>query len=208
MPKRKPPSASGATHDATNTSLLELRTLAAGAERRRTETGIPRVAMVQGAIAEHELSAVYEPMVNLILQGSKSMTVGDRTLHYDPATYFVMSIDLPAVGAVRAAASGEPYLAVSLTLEPAIVASLLTDLDDADPGRDEPSGFSVAAITPELMDAWVRFSFASCKGRTAACCAPSRRPTARWHESTWRSAGSEATSPSLSGSRRWQNESP
>lgn len=136
--------------------LTELRALAAGAERRRTETGIPRVAMVQGAIPEHELAAVYEPMVNLILQGSKSMTVGDRTLHYDPATYFVMSIDLPAVGDVRPAASGEPYLAVSLTLDPAIVASLLADLHESAEGRADVPGFSVAAVTPELMDAWVR----------------------------------------------------
>jgi hypothetical protein len=34
--------------------------------------------MVQGEIPEHELAAVYDPMINLILQGSKSMTVGDR----------------------------------------------------------------------------------------------------------------------------------
>ncbi|MBA4361575.1 MAG: AraC family transcriptional regulator, partial [Pseudomonas sp.] len=81
--------------------LHELRTLAARAENRRTETGIPRVAMVQGAIPEHQLAAVYEPMINLILQGSKTITVGDRTLRYDPATYFVMSIELPAVGSVH-----------------------------------------------------------------------------------------------------------
>lgn len=69
--------------------LNELRSLAANAENRRTETGIPRVAMVKGKIPEHMLAAVYDPMINLILQGSKSMTVGDRTLRYDPATYFV-----------------------------------------------------------------------------------------------------------------------
>lgn len=111
-----------------NNQLNELRTLAAWAENRRTETGIPRVAMVQGAIPEHLLAAVYEPMINLILTGSKSMTVGDRTLRYDPATYFVMSIELPAVGQVHPAATGEPYLAVSLTLDPAVVANLLADL--------------------------------------------------------------------------------
>ncbi|OYQ26124.1 AraC family transcriptional regulator [Pseudomonas mandelii] len=138
--------------------LHELRTLAARAENRRTETGIPRVAMVQGAIPEHQLAAVYEPMINLILQGSKSMTVGDRTLRYDPATYFVMSIELPAVGSVHPATSGEPYLAVALTLDPAVLAPLLTDLPKpaAPPEQSREAGFSVAAVTPELMDAWVR----------------------------------------------------
>ena len=138
-----------------DTQLNELRSLAARAQNRLTHTGIPRVAMVQGAIPEHELAAVYEPMVNLILQGSKSMTVGSQTLHYDPATYFVMSVELPAVGAVHPSASGAPYLAVSLTLDPTVVGTLLSDLPL--PASPAPLlGFSVAAVTPDLLDAWVR----------------------------------------------------
>jgi len=139
-----------------NNQLNELRALAAHAENRRTETGIPRVAMVQGEVPEHLLAAVYDPMINLILQGSKSMTVGDRTLRYDPATYFVMSIELPAVGKVHPAATGEPYLAVSLTLDPTILATLLADLPKPAERVAQENGFSVAAVTPELIDAWVR----------------------------------------------------
>lgn len=136
--------------------LNELRLLAAKAENRRTETGIPRVAMVQGKIPEHLLAAVYDPMINVILRGSKRMTVGDRTLRYDPATYFVMSIDLPAVGSVQPSMAGEPYLAVSLTLDPAVLASLFADLPESASRVDNHPGFSVASVTPELMDAWVR----------------------------------------------------
>lgn len=136
--------------------LHELRALAARAENRRTETGIPRVAMVQGAIPQHQLAAVYDPMVNLILRGSKSLTVGGRSLHYDPATYFVMSVGLPAAGVVHPADTGEPYLAVSLTLEAGIISHLLGDLPDTDARLNDAAGFSVAAVTPELLDAWVR----------------------------------------------------
>ncbi|KRC68213.1 AraC family transcriptional regulator [Achromobacter sp. Root83] len=136
--------------------LKELRALAAHARNRRTETGIPRVAMVQGAIPEHELAAMYDPMVNLILQGSKSMTVGAKTLHYDPATYFVMSVDLPAAGVVRPAGSGAPYLAVSLTLDATLLTRLLSELPDTATPDEHDNAFSVAAVTPELLDAWVR----------------------------------------------------
>lgn len=138
------------------TVLNELRDLAARAENRRTETGIPRIAMVQGMIPEHQLAAVYEPMANLILTGSKSMTVGDQTYHYDPATYFVMSVDLPAVGQVHPSADGEPYLAVSLTLDPKLIGKLLTDLPKPVGGGLYSSGFSVAPVTTELLDAWLR----------------------------------------------------
>ncbi|RON81725.1 AraC family transcriptional regulator [Pseudomonas fluorescens] len=130
--------------------------MTSSAENRRTETGIPRVAMVQGEIPEHMLAAVYEPMINLILQGSKTMTVGEQTLHYDPATYFVMSIELPAVGTVHPASTGEPYLAVSLTLDPVALTTLLADLPLPADRHDQDPGFSVAPVTPQLMDAWVR----------------------------------------------------
>jgi AraC-like DNA-binding protein len=141
---------------AMDNQLNELRALAAHAENRRTETGIPRVAMVKGKIPEHMLAAVYDPMINVILQGSKSMTVGDRTLRYDPATYFVMSIDLPAVGSVHPAETGELYLAVSLTLDPTVLSTLFADLPKPASRLDHTPGFSVASMTTDLMDAWVR----------------------------------------------------
>ena len=137
------------------TALAELRRLASHAQNRRTETGIPRVAMVQGEIPQHQLAALYDPMINLILQGSKSMTIGDQTLHYDPASYFVMSVDLPAVGSVHPAATGETYLAISLTLDPQVIAGVLEQAP-ASAGRMVGQGFSVATVTPELLDAWVR----------------------------------------------------
>ncbi|QYO75187.1 AraC family transcriptional regulator [Devosia salina] len=136
--------------------LQVLRQLATRAKNRRTETGIPRVAMVQGEIPEHQLAAVYQPMVNLILTGSKTMTVGTRTLHYDPATYFVMSVDLPAAGSVHSAPGGEHYLALSLTLDPAVVANLLADMAKPSGGALCETGFAVAPTPPELLDAWIR----------------------------------------------------
>ena len=136
--------------------LNELRLLAARAENRPTATGIPRVFMVQGGIPEHELATVYDPMVNLILQGGKTMTVGDQVLEYDCATYFVMSVDLPAAGAVRPSADGAPYLAVALTLDAAVLADLFSVLPDPTTPATAEQAFSVAPVTPELLDAWVR----------------------------------------------------
>lgn len=136
--------------------LHELRRLASRAENRITETGIPRIAMVQGEIPEHKLAAVYEPMINLILTGSKTMTVGERTFEYDPATYFVMSVDLPAAGSIHPSAAGEPYLAIKLGLEPQIIANLLAEIPKPTGGRLFDAGFSVAPVTPDLLDAWLR----------------------------------------------------
>jgi hypothetical protein len=96
---------------------------------------------------------IYMPLINLILQGGESMTAGEHTLHYDPATYFVLSVDLPAVGWARPAESGEPYLAVALTLEPAVVEAMLADLPVLPKDQPCDTGLSVAPVTRELMDA-------------------------------------------------------
>jgi len=136
--------------------LEELRALAGRAQNRPTETGIPRVFMVQGSIPEHELAAVYEPMINLILQGGKTLAVGDQALDYDPATYFVMSVDLPAAGAVRSATDGSPYLAVALTLDATVLSDILSGLPNPASFTSDERAFSVASVTPELLDAWVR----------------------------------------------------
>lgn len=149
--------------------LAELRALLARAENRRTETGIPRVAMVKGKVPEHELTGVYEPMVNLIVQGGKTMTIGDRTIRYGPATYFVMSVDLPAVGQVHEGGPGRPYLAVSLTIDPAVVAELM-ERAPASPGPG--GGFAVAPVTPALLDAWCRLLRLMDKPEEIAALAP------------------------------------
>jgi AraC-like DNA-binding protein len=113
--------------------------------------------MVKGEIPEHKLAGLYEPMINLILQGGKTMNIGDRTLSFDPASYFVITVDVPATGVVRQGGPGNPYLAVSLTLRPEILADLLTDLPPAGRSGGGFSGaYSVCPVTPELLDAWVR----------------------------------------------------
>jgi transcriptional regulator GlxA family with amidase domain len=59
------------------------------------------------------------------------------------------------VGSVHAAATGEPYLAISLTLDPQVIAGVLEQAP-VSAGRVAGQGFSVATVTPELLDAWVR----------------------------------------------------
>jgi hypothetical protein len=195
------------------------------AANRRTETGIPRVAMVQGAIPEHELAAVYDPMVNLILQGSKSMTVGRPHAALRPGHVF-RDVHRPARGGRRAAiGSGEPYLAVSLTLDPA----------RARHAADRPAQTCRCGRAPEAASRWqpsrridgclgahaaahrrgrttsprwrrptsARFSTGCCRAHTAGCCATSRTPTPRSRASASPSSGYGATSPSRCASTRW-----
>lgn len=134
------------------TPVEQLRAIVMRAGDKWTPTGLPRVAMVR---AEACADQVYEPMLHLVLQGTKSLSIGDEVLHFAPATYFVVPVDLPAIGQVSAGPSGSSYMALSLALDPAIIAAVLADLGETNTGEGE-AGFAVAPASPELLDAWLR----------------------------------------------------
>jgi len=138
-----------------NSSLAQLCSLVNRAEPRLTETGIPRLAMVKGEIPAHKLSAVYEPMINLVVQGSKILTIGEQVLQYNPSNYFVMSVDLPATGKVVAAGPKKPYMAIALTISAAVVTEIMVN-NPALPIPHNARGFSVCAMNDRLLDAWCR----------------------------------------------------
>jgi len=154
-----------------NNAMHELRAIAMRAGDKWTATGLPRVAMVR---AEACSDQVYEPTLHLVLQGNKLLSIGDRIMRFEPATYFLIPVEIPVLGQVCSEGPDRPdcpYLALSLTLDPAVIASLLADLGDTQPARDD-SDFSVIAATPELIDAWLRMMRLMDRPQEAALLAP------------------------------------
>jgi AraC-like DNA-binding protein len=114
---------------------------------------------------------VYEPMLHLVLQGAKSLSIGDRILSFEEASYFVVPVDLPATGEIHAEGPGEPYLAVRLTLDPTVISAMLADMavQDIEPLA---SGFSVSPANPEMIEAWLRLMRLIDRPQEAAILAP------------------------------------
>ncbi len=94
--------------------MNELRSIVMRADSKWTDTGIPRVSMVK---AEACANQVYQPMLHLVLQGSKSLSIGGNIFNYDAATYFVVPVDVPATGEIYADGPDLPYQAISLALD-------------------------------------------------------------------------------------------
>ena len=120
----------------------------------RQPSGVPRVGLYKDEAAPQPVSGAYTPVMALILRGAKEISIGDRRLRYDPASYFIATIELPASGCVRMNRPGETYLAVSLELEGERLASLTAESDDLLPAA--APAFAVNPITPELLNAWLR----------------------------------------------------
>jgi AraC-like DNA-binding protein len=133
-------------------AMDELRGIVMRAQNKWTDIGIPRVAMVRAEVCADQ---VYQPMLHLVLQGSKTLSIGDKVLNYPAATYFLVPVDVPATGQIRQGAPGRPYLAISLTLDPQVIASLLQG--DAEVGEQtKASCFSGVPAPDDMIDAWLR----------------------------------------------------
>ena len=118
------------------------------------QTIIPRVTLHVGAALTSPMPSLYEPVLCLVLQGAKLVLIGDQTLRYDPANYFVATVELPASGRVIEATAAKPYIAVSMKLDRSSLASVISDMPAVSEGQT--TGFAVSAVTPELLDAWAR----------------------------------------------------
>lgn len=118
----------------------------------RPDSLIPRVGLGIARRPTATIAAQYQPMVCLILQGAKEVTIGDRVLRYDPASYLATSLELPAAGRIVEATPDRPYVAVSLTLRHDLLVEVLSSLPAA-PER-AVAGFAVTPVTEDLLGSW------------------------------------------------------
>ncbi len=81
-------------------------------------------------------SSVYEPSLCFVIQGTKTIQLGDREITYKPLTYLASSVHLPVLGRIVDATPEHPYLAVKLTVDPQEVADLVLELGDKAPALD------------------------------------------------------------------------
>ncbi len=106
-----------------------------------TPTPIPRVELSVGQASAAKAPCLYRSMICFILQGSKHVAINDNLLHYDSAQYLISALDLPLTGQILDAGPRLPYVAVSLALEPALLAELAATIT---PIRESEKGIGIA----------------------------------------------------------------
>jgi AraC-like DNA-binding protein len=119
-------------------------------------TPIPRVELLVGHRPTGETPCLYRSMVCFILQGSKRVAFNDSVLSYDSSQYLVSALDLPLMGQVLDADQHRPYVAVSLTLDPALLAELAAAMPPKRESDGEQIGLSINPMTVQLRDALLR----------------------------------------------------
>jgi AraC-like DNA-binding protein len=134
----------------------ELTKLAAAIERHTGadgvyDTAVPALRLSRFSTPTDLVALVYEPCVCVVVQGAKEVLLEEEAYHLDPAHSLLVSVDLPVEAHVVEASPGRPYLAVRLSLDPAVVGELLADGTPlpGPPGR----GIAVTPVGQSLLDA-------------------------------------------------------
>lgn len=141
-------------HHSRDAALHELRDLV---RRHATESiteALPGVLLLRADAPTAATPVVYEPMLCLMAQGAKRVTLGNRVLVYGEATSMIVTLAMPVTGAVVQASADRPYLAVGFRLDPAALAELLLALPPQAATTDV--ALEVLPVEGDLLDAAVR----------------------------------------------------
>ena len=118
------------------------------------DTAIPGLAITMARQTTQPAIGMFQPRFCLVLQGAKEVMIGERRMRYDPSNYFIASLEVPATGCIIQASASDPYIGLSMVLEPEALAALLAEMPAA-ADSDVPS-FAVNPVTAQLLDPCVR----------------------------------------------------
>ena len=135
--------------------LDEMMNLMESASTQPIETGVPGLSMIKGDVPKHQLAALYKPMIGFTVQGTKILSIGERSTTLEGPSYHVLPVHVPATASVHPDRSGRPYMALGLELNQNVLQSLLRDLpEDLIPTGFEP--FAACEIDLPFMETWLR----------------------------------------------------
>lgn len=121
------------------------------------QTPIPGLTTIRSATPSGLLYAISQPLVCLVLQGSKQVAMGTQSFSFGAGDSLLITADVPTVSQVTRASVEAPYLSLVLELDPAVIADLAMQMKeeatiaDGTPVRVEPTDAEVADAALRLM---------------------------------------------------------
>src|SRR5215217_364692 len=91
---------------------------------------LPGLSFVRLSQPSARLPVVYKSCICFVAQGSKRAFLGDKVHTYDPQNYLVVSVPLPFESEIFQASPQEPFLSISLQIDPSAVTDLLLEMGE------------------------------------------------------------------------------
>jgi AraC-like DNA-binding protein len=107
----------------------------AGQQNLEKRRAMPGFGFLRRDMPSEIESSIYEPVLCLILQGSKTTSVGDQIVELEAGDALLVSHDLPVVSRITKASPQAPYLAVILSVDLQLARSLHDQISGLDQNR-------------------------------------------------------------------------
>jgi len=131
--------------------------MAAAVPANGTVEAFPGFRLSRASGPTEPVQSVYPPSFCFVAQGSKRALLGEEVFRYDPEHYMIYTVDLPLIFQVEEATEERPYLGFQLDLEPALVASVITESGiRLKKGDASTRAMNVSSVDADLLDAVVR----------------------------------------------------
>lgn len=114
--------------DLSHLTVLSIRYFA---EKQDRKGELPGLAVLRREAQTEIESSIYKPVLCLVLQGSKIVSIGEQVVTLAAGDALLVSHDLPVVSRITRASDKEPYLAVVLSIDLRQLRSLYDEVSDA-----------------------------------------------------------------------------
>ena len=141
-------------------SLEQLRYLATALAVRETRASgriLPSAHIFQRTEITVFEAVVYNPVICLILQGRKEMSVGQQFLELDEGDMLLVSHDLPVASKITQASEARPYQALIFTLDLSILRGLYEQVGEAVSNKGHAASLSASKADPVWTEPMARY---------------------------------------------------
>lgn len=118
------------------------------------QTPVPGLTTIRSTRPTDLVHAISRPLVCLVLQGTKQVTMGAQTLAFGAGDSLLITADVPTISQITRASDETPYYSLVLDLDPMMIADLSLQMKAA----PVPDGQAVriAPTDAEVADAALR----------------------------------------------------
>src|SRR6185436_19115807 len=92
-------------------------------------TAIPALTLHRRKAPTEPLHCIFNLGLGVVAQGGKQVLLGTESINYGPGQSMLTTVDLPVISHVTQASSQEPFLGMMLTLDPASIVQLASEID-------------------------------------------------------------------------------
>ena len=120
------------------------------------QTPIPGLTLIRETAPTALYYAINKPLVALVLQGSKRVTLGSSTFDFGAGESLLITADVPTVSQITRANVSVPYISLVIDLDPAVIESLVAEMGPTPfaagtPIRVDPTEVEVADAALRLL---------------------------------------------------------